>query len=498
MKKRIFALAAALLLLFSSLAFSACKQEKNEQSDETSTASAKEIFESSLRNKFTFDENSELMTKLNEFSEIQAKDVFGVMNTKITKLTVGEFDLSGIGDISLDGNIAFDADNKRTSGDFTFNAMGEKPAIAFVADESGAYITNLLGLNEKPLFLDPNKQAEALDPEKTERIKNAINAYADIYSHAKASAEAVIAADIEESAFTSVIKEAQFDTSFFTNANEITLTVKGEKAKEIATKLIDELLKSEDIKALLGGEFDKNELLANAENVKEIRMINTVHEGETVAFDIAIDAKNEEESESYLLKSVLIKGNYMSALGTLDDNGKYDRAVEFAYNGEAEAGKQGITADITKEGKTYNALTAYMTKQESKYDFDITVCSNEKEAVNAKLLFNGDKESGNVSVLEVNVTDADGISKKLPIICNIEYKIENEILTVKSLINASPNENMSVEAESVFTGEYKDVTLEAVSDYMPIEEFDSETAKIAFAFKYPKINTVMLMYELQK
>ena len=501
MKKRIFALLMALAFIASAMLLSACKQESEQSSDETSelfNPSLKEIFESALRNKLAIDEENELIEKLKELTDVEMQDVAGVTSAKVTKLTLNDFDLSGIGSITLDGNIAYDADSKRINGDLLLSAMGEKPTFAFTADESGAYITDYLGLNEKPLYIDPKKQLETLDPEKTERISNAVKAYAEIYAHIKASAEAVINADVEESAFSAVIKDAQFGTSIFTNAHEITLALKGEKAKEISSKLIDELLKSEDIKALLGGEFDKNDLLSNAENIKELRMINTVYEGETVAFDIAIDAENEEESESYLLKSVLIKGNYMSALGTLDDSGKYDRAVEFAYSGEADASKHGITADITNDGATFNALTAYMTEQDGKYSFDITVCTNGKTKVNAKLTFEGDKESGNIAVSEVNTTDAEGVTKKLPIVFNVEYKIENEILTVKSLINAKPNESLSIEAESLFTGEYKDVTIDAVTESMPIEEFDFDTAKIAFAFKYPKINAFMLMYELQK
>lgn len=499
MKKRIFALLAATVMLFAAIMLPSCKQKQEGQasSDVSSAPTAKEIFENALKSKFIIDENSVLITKLKELSGLEIKDVSGVMNAKVTKLTFGEFDLSGVGSITLDGNVAYDADSKRTNGNFVLDVMGEKPAVAFTADESGAYITDYFGLNEKPLYIDPEKQLDKLDREKPTRIVNALKAYAEIYSHVKASAEAVIDADIEESAFVSSEKEVQLGTSFYTNANEITLTLQGEKARAISAKLIDEFLKSEDIKALLGSDFDKNELLANVENVKELRMINTVYNGETVAFDIGLDAENEEGSESYLLKSILIAGNYMSALGTTDENGDYDRAVEFAYEGEAEAGKHGITAEVTKDGSTFNALTAHLTEQNGKYNSDITVSTDGATFTNIKLAFEGDAKSGSIAVSEVSSTNAEGVTEKIPVIFNIEYKTENETLTVNSLVNVKINENISIDTESVFTGEQKDTTVEAVNDYIPVEEYDFDASKLQFAFKYPKINAFLLMYEIQ-
>lgn len=502
MKKRIFALFTALLLIASAILLPACKQEEGELNDETSelfNPSLKELFENALKNKFSIDENSELVQKLKELSSYELKDVSGVVSAKATKLTIDDFDISSLGgNITLDGNLYYDAESKRASGDFLLDIMGEKPTFAFTADESGAYITDYLGLNEKPLYIDPEKQIAAEDRERIDRISNALEAYADIYSHIKAAAESVIDSDIEESAFTSVKKQAQLGTSFYTDADEITLTLVGDKAKAVAQKLIDELLKSEDIKALLGDDFDKDGLLSNGENIKELRMINTVFGGETVGFDIGFDAANEQASESYLIKSVLIAGNYMSALGTLGDDGKYERALEFAYGGEKEAGKHGITATVTKDGVSFTALDAKLIDQNGKYDCDITVSGDGITSTNIKLVFEGNREIGNIAVSEVSRIDADGTATTLPIICTIDYKIENEQLTVTSLINAKPNESISVEAESVFTGSFGEVTLEAVSDYMPIEEYDFETAKLQFALKYPKIYTFMLLRGLWK
>ncbi len=504
MKKRIFATLIAFTLLFSAILVG-CNgggQEgaQSEQASEGEVVSLKAIFESTLKNKLTLDENGELMQLLGELENYEMpepKDVAGVMNTTVTKLQAGNIDLSSFGTVTLDGNVAYDAENKRFSTDFLLNALGENPSLAFVSDESGAYITDYFGLNEKPLFIDPEKQLESIDNEKLSRFETALNAYSEIFEHIKTVSETIIASDIEESAFKLASTSSSAENVDYNNVM-ILLTLSGEKAKAVSEKLITELMKNESIKTLLGEDFDKNELLSNADNIKELTVLNEIKNGETVGISIGINAENGEVSEQYLLTSVLIKNKLGLGFGTLAEDGKYANAVEFTYSCDEESKNHSITADVTNEGVRYNTLTAYINELDNKYLFNLIFSNDGKTNVKVNLTFEGNDESGNIAVTNVSTTDENGKTTKLPIIFNIEYKIENEILTVKSLINAKPNENVTIEAESLFTGEYKDVTIEAVTESIPIEEYDFDTAKIAFAFKYPKINTFMLMYELQK
>ncbi|MBO5768179.1 MAG: hypothetical protein J6R49_06570 [Clostridia bacterium] len=498
MKKRIFATLIAFTLLFSAILVGCNGTEEGAQSEQTSeieVVSLKAVFESTLKNKLTIDENGELMQFLGELENYEApemKDIAGVMNTKITKLQAGDIDLSAFGSFTLDGNARYDADSKRFAGDFLLDALGEKPTLAFMSDESGAYITDYLGLNDIPLFIEPEDPSSSVDEQELAKLETALNAYNEIYEHIKTVSETIIASDIEESAFTLASTDATFE-GYFANVS-ILLTLSGEKAKAVSEKLITELMKNESIKTLLGEDFDKNELLSNADNIKELTVLNEIKNGETVGISIGINAENGEVSERYLLESTLIEDKLGLGFGTLAEDGKYANAVELVYSRDAEAKNHSIAVDVTEEGASYNTLTAYINELENKYNLNVIFSNDGKTNVNVKLSFEGDKESGKISVSDVKTTDESGKTTALPLVFNVEYKVENEVITINSVVNATLGEGVAIDAESVFVGQYQDVTIEAVTESMPIDEFDFDSAELKFALKYPKLYTTMKIY----
>ena len=499
MKKRIFATLIAFTLLFSAILVGCNGTEEGAQSEQTSESevvSLKAVFESTLKNKLTIDENGELMHFLGELKNYEApemKDIAGVMNTKITKLQAGDIDLSAFGSFTLDGNARYDADSKRFAGDFLLNALGEKPTFAFMSDESGAYITDYLGLNDIPLFIEPEDPSSSVDEQELAKLETALNAYNEIYEHIKTVSETIIASDIEESAFTLASTDSSLENVDYNNVT-ILLTLSGEKAKAVSEKLITELMKNENIKTLLGEDFDKNELLSNADNIKELTVLNEIKNGETVGISIGINAENGEVSERYLLTSTLIEDKLGFGFGTLAEDGKYANAVELVYSRDAEAKNHSITVDVTEEGASYNTLTAYINELENKYNLNVIFSNDGKTNVKATITLEGDSDSGKISVSNVITTDESGKSTSLPLVFNVEYKAENEVITINSVINATLGEGVAIDAESVFVGQYQDVTIDAVTESMPIEEFDFEAAEIKFALKYPKLYTTMKIY----
>ena len=497
MKKRIFATLIAITLLFSAILVGCNGGEgaQSEQTSESEIVSLKAVFESTLKNKLTIDENGELMQFLGELKNYEApemKDIAGVMNTKITKLQAGDIDLSAFGSFTLDGNARYDADSKRFAGDFLLDALGEKPTLAFMSDESGAYITDYLGLNDIPLFIEPEDPSSSVDEQELAKLETALNAYNEIYEHIKTVSETIIASDIEESAFTLASTDATFE-GYFANVS-ILLTLSGEKAKAVSEKLITELMKNESIKTLLVDYFDKNELLSNADNIKELTVLNEIKNSETVGISIGINAENGEVSERYLLESTLIEDKLGFGFGTLAEDGKYANAVELVYTRDAESKNHSITVDVTEEGASYNTLTAYINELENKYNLNVIFSNDGKTNVNVKLSFEGDKESGKISVSDVKTTDESGKTTALPLVFNVEYKVENEVITINSVVNATLGEGVAIDAESVFVGQYQDVTIEAVTESMPIDEFDFDSAELKFALKYPKLYTTMKIY----
>ena len=498
MKKRIFATLIAFTLLFSAILVGCNGTEEGAQSEQTSeieVVSLKAVFESTLKNKLTIDENGELMQFLGELKNYEApemKDIAGVMNTKITKLQAGDIDLSAFGSFTLDGNARYDADSKRFAGDFLLDALGEKPTLVFVSDESGAYITDYLGLNDIPLFIEPEDPSSSVDEQELAKLETALNAYNEIYEHIKTVSETIIASDIEESAFTLASTDATFE-GYFANVS-ILLTLSGEKAKAVSEKLITELMKNESIKTLLGEDFDKNELLSNADNIKELTVLNEIKNGETVGISIGIHAENGEVSERYLLESTLIEDKLGLGFGTLAEDGKYANAVELVYTRDAESKNHSITVDVTEEGASYNTLTAYINELENKYNLNVIFSNDGKTNVKATITLEGDSDSGKISVSNVITTDESGKSTALPIVFNVEYKVENEVITINSVVNATLGEGVAIDAESVFVGQYQDVTIDAVTESMPIEEFDFDAAELKFALKYPKLYTTMKIY----
>ena len=488
MKKRIFATLIAFTLLFSAILVGCNGTEEGAQSEQTSESevvSLKAVFESTLKNKLTIDENGELMQFLGELKNYEApemKDIAGVMNTKITKLQAGDIDLSAFGSFTLDGNARYDADSKRFAGDFLLNALGEKPTFAFISDESGAYITDYLGLNDIPLFIEPEDPSSSVDEQELAKLETALNAYNEIYEHIKTVSETIIASDIEESAFTLASTDSSLENVDYNNVM-ILLTLSGEKAKSVSEKLITELMKNENIKTLLGEDFDKNELLSNADNIKALTVLNEIKNGETVGISIGIHAENGEVSERYLLTSTLIEDKLGFGFGTLAEDGKYANAVELVYSRDAEAKNHSITVDVTEEGAS-----------ENKYNLNVIFSNDGKTNVKATITLEGDSDSGKISVSNVITTDESGKTTALPLVFNVEYKVENEVITINSVVNATLGEGVAIDAESVFVGQYQEVTIDPVTESMPIEEFDFEAAELKFALKYPKLYTTMKIY----
>ena len=499
MKRRIFAVIALFALLLSGM-LTACNGGGNESGAsevEGETVSLKEIFESSLVNALTLDENSEIFTLLSELEgyEIpEQKDVYGVMNTEITKLQAGGLDLSSLGTVTLDGNIYYDAESGRTSGDMLLNALGEKPKLEFTLDDSGAYITNLLGVNDKPLFIDTNSAAqEALDEQELAKIESAIKAYPEIYNHIKTTVQAVLDSDVDETCFTLASADALADGL---NAQEkmILLTLTGEKAKSVSDKLITELMKNEHIKALLGDEFDKNELLSNADNIKELTLLNTINGDTTTALSLGIIADNGEISENYRINVIGINAFPVLELGVLGEDGKFAEAVKLTYSGSEDRNHHSVTIDVTEDGVSRNAVTAYIHKQTAGYLFDIKLSQDSKSHIGLKLVLENNESGGRITISDVKSTDAEGKTEKLPISFEVNYKLENEVLTAESVINATLENGVNIIAESSFVGQYQDVTLEAVTDFMPYEEFDLSSKELELALTYPKLYTFIKMY----
>ncbi len=522
MTKRLMAMFIALMMLLSAFILAGCTDETTDTSSDASGETSgeeltpKQLFESSIKN---------LAIKTDDVTKLSNTSV-DTVNLTVDKLVVGETDVTQLGAISLSGN-AFVDKNGNADGSFELSAFGEKMPYKMTIYNKELFVVDFLGLNDKPIKMEL--------PETTENVDgavagNAILANTDklpaITEHVIKSIETVINANVDDSMFTAEDKDVTVLGKEFKNAKIITLTVDDAKLEKISNELIDELMKNEDVKKLFGDDFDKAEAVKELEDFKSLRIVNTVVDETTVALNTYIDyseaqsedeatAQNEEvvdsadvsateeskaevekEDKSFAISIESVDKNFFLEMGFANADGKVDAKIDGA-----------IVLDVKDDGSKFSL--SFKTIEDDETEIELIKANADIIDGEYKGVFTIDMDRTKIDVdfyaestettgtfginkITVNVTDYEGNETKneIPLELYVNYKIEENKLTADGKIKFAIENMANIEASFDVTSEYKDVTVEAVTDSITMEEFqteyDDEAIGAQLNEKYPK------------
>ncbi len=506
MKKRFFAAFTALVLILSVFAFASCDNET--ATDTSSEASAeesvkeltpKELFTSSLFKTVADSQINGENTSAEIFDMIMGntkpKDSVGEISFKIDKLNIegATLDLFG-GDVSVSADIAFDADTQLSKIDYELSFMGEKPTAGILYDNANKkiFITDLFDSLEKPLLAisaETGIDAYNFDTEVVKYIfDSAVNAFGN---------------NIKDDMFTSETKDVTVDGNSYNGATVITLTVPKEAAIAIAKEFTDSLLKNETIKPML-----PDGLTVVEDGAPEsIKLINTVVDEKSVALDVEIklgektteivetsiivgEESEDDEDEGPEFDTIVIHTSYVGdnfklEVGPVDAEGNYfDEhgyiAISYTLDGENEKFVFGGMED----GEKVEIIKIEGTNKNGEHKGTASL-GTERDNVSFPYAYveNGNNYSFEIGPFESN---GSGETEKLDLKLTANYTLTDTKVSLNGTVSFKESTN-EIALTFTETLEYKDVTLEAITDYIEIEEFDESKIENAFKEKCPTL-----------
>ncbi len=513
MKKRLFAAFTALIMLLSVFAFASCDNEtatgtSSEASAEESVKelTPRELFTASI---FKSVADSEINTD-NSVDDIwnmlngntTAVDGVGKLSLSIDKLNIEGATLEAFGGkASIDADFQVDMDTKISKIDYTLNFMGETPTGGIMYDNANKkiFITDLFDSLEKPLLVD------SVD---LDFYNSAYTFDMDDFKYVFDSAVNAIGNHIKDDMFTSEAKDVTVDGNSYNGATVITLTVPKEAAIAIAKEFTDSLLKNETIKSML-----PDGLTVVEDGAPEsIKLINTVVDKKSLALDVEIklgektteiletsvivgEESEDDEDEGPEFDTVVIHTSYVGdnfklEVGPVDAEGKYfDEhgyiAISYTLDGENEKFVFGGMED----GEKVEIIKIEGTNKNGEHKGTASL-GTDRDNISFPYVF---VENDNGGSFEIGPFESNGSgeTEKLDLKLTANYTLTDTKTSLNGTVSFKESTN-EIALSFTETLEYKDVTLEAITDYIEIEEFDESKIENAFKEKCPTLYQMVM------
>jgi len=476
--------------LLSAFILAGCNNDNSDTSSKELTV--KELFEVSIQNAFA---------GFNDYYEFTRTSGESTLNFNVDKLTFGETDLTKLGEISITGNASADGKNMNSNEKLEINMFGETIPLEITQYNGEIFFVNMLGLNEKPIKLELPELTEGEDSAAgvNSIFTNSEKAIA-VMEHVAKSLETAINANIDDSAFSAEDKDVTVLGTEFKNAKVITLTIDKAKIAKMSSDLIDELMKNEDIKTLFGEDFDKSEDLP--EDFKSLRIVNTVVDETSVALSAYIDLSTQKESaesateseadvetedETFGIDCAFVGKNFSLNMGFVNEDGKVDAKIDGAIvlDVKDDGSKFSMSFKIVEDDETEEELiTVKADITDGRYEGTVYLNEDNTGKIEIDFFAKGDKNEGEFGITEFTVVNGED-TQVIPLEIAFDYKSEEDKITLNGEFKLSIEETAEIEMSFNTVGEYKDVTIEPVTDSVPMDEIDSEELMSDFSEKYP-------------
>lgn len=503
MKKRLFAAFTALIMLLSVFAFASCEDESAEASSDVSAEESekeltpRELFTASIFKTVAdgvINTDNSVDDILNMLTgSTNAADGVGKLSLSVDKLNIegATLDMFG-GKASIEADIQFDKDTQISKIDYALDFMGEKPTGGVLYDNANKkmFITDLFDSLEKPILVNPANLEDSVD---LGSFNSASPFDMDDVKYVFNSAVNAIGNNIKDDMFTSEVKDVTVDGNSYNGATVITLTVPKEASTAIAKEFIDSLLKNETIKSTLDADIEIEE----EDFPESIKIVNTVVDKKSLALDVDIklpekttanDESDEDEGPEYdtiAIHTSYVGDNFKLDFGPVDAEGKYFNehgyiSVSYTLDGENEKFIVGGMSDGEKveiikiEGTNKNGEhkgSAYFGTERDSLSFPYAFVEN---------------DNGGILVIGPFESNVSGEKEKLDLKISANLTTTDTKMSLNGTASFKEGTN-EIAVSFTETLEQKDVTLEPITDYIEIDDFDESKLETAFKEKYPTL-----------
>ncbi len=504
MKKRLFAAFTALIMLLSVFAFASCEDET--ATDTSSNASAEEsVKELTPRELFTasiFKTVADSVINTDNSGDdiwnmltgsTNAADGVGKLSLSIDKLNIegATLDMFG-GKASIEADILFDKDTQISKIDYALDFMGEKPTGGVLYDNANkkVFITDLFDSLEKPILVNPANLEDSVD---LDSFNSASPFDMDDVKYVFDSAVNAIGNNIKDDMFTSEVKDVTVDGNSYNGATVITLAVPKEASTAIAKEFIDSLLKNETIKSTL----DENIEIEEEDFPESIKIINTVVDKKSLALDVDIklpekttadDESDEDEGPEYdtiAIHTSYVGDNFKLDFGPVDAEGKYfDEhgyiSVSYTFDGENEKFVLGGMSD----GEKVEVIKIEGTNKNGEHKGKASF-GTERDSLSFPYAF-VENDNGGILVIGPFESNVSGEKEKLDLKISANLTVTDTKMSLNGTVSFKEGTN-EIAVSFTETLEQKDVTLEPITNYIEIDDFDESKLETAFKEKYPTL-----------
>ncbi len=517
MKKRFLAVFLVFLMLLTAITFASCDNENaedfensvvSEMTEASSEASSEESTEGmSPQGQFieslinaNADRNDSLIFKLFG-SEEKSKDFVGEFSLKVDTLKMeGDDILASGGEFSFTGKTQFDADTQLTNIDFTVNALKETLSASILYDDANQniFFTDFLGALKKPLSYNNGLLVNDFE------TGTDIDLLKIFYDAAIDS----INKSANEFTFDSEIKNVTVDGNSYADANVITLSMAKETVTAIVKDITDTLLANEDFVASVGDDFELDK-----ENIPEsVKIISTAVDKKSIALDVIIELPEQkanvneiafklaqtdglanEDSRDYnkiVLHSSFIGDNFKLDFGPVDENGEYIKKYGYSFiNYTLDGEDETLVVGTSENGEDEEIFKLVGTYKDSVHNGTFTfniggdVLSFRYELV--------DKEENCSLKIGPFIMIANDVQEDLNLVLSLEYRETDSERTVTATYKMIEEGETELSATLTSVQEYKDVTLEEVTEYDDLDSYDRDTVEQEFSKKCPNLYAML-------
>ncbi len=468
MTKRILALLLAVLLICT--AFVGCK--KDGKDGDATPATPKAQFVDSL---------AKTMLGTSDFT-MPSVDLSGDMKADIqvnlNKLSVAGKDYLTKGAVDAAIGVAMDGD----SGLFEVNASatmaGETPTIKAVLGEDGVYLTDLLGINDKPVLVSFAEMG--MD---SAEFSEALGMMDDATALAQSILDALTASlekNIPESVFVAETKDVTVGGTEFKGATVISATLTSAMAENIVIDLANALANNETFKAMAGEEINPEDIKGQLPQ-GELVLVNTIADNVTVGLEAKLyqgTAADGTELGS-LVGSFLTTGTNL-ALNVPSEDMKIVLDTKVDASGNATA-----ALSVTSEGETITPVKAEGTYKDGKFDGTVTV-DIEGQSITIDCSAQASATGFSLSITEIGM-NMQGMNMSLPMELTVSGTAADNKETLSVVAKFDYQGMISIDGSITVTSQTSDVTVSPVTGAVSINEVDASAWSQQLMTKYPAI-----------
>lgn len=493
MKKRIFALLTALLVILSMAVFAGCdkKDDSDDNDDSVKELTAKEQFAASLENGIgTIGEAESILGG----SFAGGSDTAGSFKFSIDKLEAEGIDLTSLGTIAMSGEFKYDKDSNRESIDLSLELFGDEPSLGLIVDTDNIFFTDLLGLNESTIRMPLDDYYNEADKEALAQIEELYAAADKIIEKIVNAGKNAIDSNIDDSAYNSEIKTVTYGGIEIKDATVLTLTIDKEKASNIVNDFLKDLVNIEELKELIGNEINVDDVLESMSGLGEIRISTIVKDDKLVGITVTVTEDDEDSAESIAAYFVTNNNSFSFEMGLIDENGAFveeEGIFECKYAYDVEAGTEKFNMSFIEDGYTENFVLLEATVADGVHTGTLSIAPDENESVSIDYSY-----EATANGCKLNITEIEVPGMTLPLNLVLEYAVEETKITASMTLDISINGMFDVSASMEYVVETADVTIDDVTDYIEMDEFDVTNIEEDLQDLYPMIFMIFSNMEI--